>query len=95
MQSMQLLFETPEAAREVAFMLQCEYDGFTTVTVPPIHDTLALRTAIQLTGADFCFAGDHYPLVLSEADTASQVSAQHPAERISRKVELWEDVAPF
>jgi len=91
---MRLLFETPEAAREVAFMLQCEYDGFTMITVAPIHDTLALRTAIELTGADFCFAGDHYPLVLVEEDARSQVSDQQ-AERISRKAELWQDVAPF
>jgi hypothetical protein len=56
---MRLLFETPEAAREVAFMLQCEYDGFTMIMLPSIHDTLALRTAIELTSADFCFAGDH------------------------------------
>jgi hypothetical protein len=49
MRSMQLLFETPEAAREVAFMLQCEYDGFTMMTLPSVHGTLALRTAIDLT----------------------------------------------
>ena len=48
MRSMRLLFETPEAACEVAFMLQCEYDGFTMMTLPPIHDTLALRTAIPI-----------------------------------------------
>jgi hypothetical protein len=93
---MQLLLETPEAAREVAFMLQCEYDGFTMMTVPPIHDTLALRTAIELTSADFCFAGDHHPLVLSStAEAVSKVIDQDPTERISRKAELWQDVAPF
>ncbi|XGV94292.1 MAG: hypothetical protein ACAF41_00195 (plasmid) [Leptolyngbya sp. BL-A-14] len=91
---MRLLFETPEAAREVAFMLQCEYEGFTMITVPPLHDTLALRTAIELTGADFCFAGDHHPLVLTEADAPSQVSDAQ-AERISRKAELWQNIVPF
>ncbi|MBD2077275.1 hypothetical protein H6F86_26030 [Phormidium sp. FACHB-592] len=91
---MHLLFETPEAAREVAFMLQCEYDGFTMITLPSIHDTLALRTAIELTGTDFCFAGDHYPLVLSSTtEDMSQVSDQ-PVERMSRKAELWQDIAP-
>jgi len=96
MRSMRLLFETPEAAREVAFMLQCEYDGFNMITLPPVHDTLALRTAIELTGADFCFAGDHHPLVLSSTAAAtSKVSDQDPAGRISRKAELWQDVAPF
>ncbi|MBW4474907.1 MAG: hypothetical protein KME45_31690 [Stenomitos rutilans HA7619-LM2] len=70
---MRLLFDTPEAAREVAFMLQCDYDGFTMITVPPIHDMLALRTAIELTGADFCCAG-HYPLAKAlAADARSQV----------------------
>jgi hypothetical protein len=93
---MQLLLETPEAAREVAFMLQCEYDGFTMITVPPIHDTLALKTALELAGADFCFAGDHHPLVLSStADAISKVSDQDPAARISRKAELWQDIEPF
>jgi hypothetical protein len=93
---MRLLFETPEAAREVAFMLQCEYDGFTMLTLPSIHDTLALRTAIELTDADFCFAGDHCPLVLAlETNALTRVSASQQAERISRKAELWEDVAPF
>ncbi|XGW00950.1 MAG: hypothetical protein ACAF41_34700 (plasmid) [Leptolyngbya sp. BL-A-14] len=93
---MRLLFDTPEAAREVAFMLQCEYDGFTMITVPPIHDTPALRTAIELTGADFCFAGDHYPLVLAvETNALTRVSANQQAERISRKAELWQDIAPF
>jgi len=78
---MQLLFETPEAAREVAFMLQCEYDGCTMMTLPSMHDTLALRTAIELTGAAFCFAGDHYPLVLPlETEAMSPVSDQQ-AER--------------
>lgn len=93
---MQLLFETPEAAREVAFMLQCEYDDFTMITLPWVYDTLALRTAIELTGADFCFAGDHYPLVLSLTTHAmGPVSDQRSADRISRKAELWQDVPPF
>ena len=56
MRSMRLLFKTPEAAREVAFMLQCKHAGFTMITLPSIH-ALVLRTAIELTGADFCFAG--------------------------------------
>ena len=54
---MQLLFETPEATREVAFMLQCEYDGFTMMTLPSVDDTLALRTASELTEANFCVGG--------------------------------------
>jgi hypothetical protein len=93
---MRLLFETPEAAREVAFMLQCEYDGFNMVTLPPVHDTLVLRTAIALTSAACCFAGDYYPLVLSSTtDALNPMSNQHSAHRISQKAELWQDVAPF
>lgn len=93
---MRLLFETPEVAREVAFMLQYEYGGFTMMTLPSIHDTLPLRTAIELTGADFCFADDHYRLVLAlEANALTRVSASQKVERISRKAELWQDVAPF
>jgi len=93
---MRLLFETSEAAREVAFMLQCEYNGFTMITLPPIHDTLALRTAIELTGADFCFAGDHCPLVLAlEANALTRVRESQQAERISQKAELWQNDVPF
>ena len=93
---MRLRFDTPAVAHAVAFMLQCEYDGFTMITLPPIHDTLALRTALELTGAACCFAGDHYPLVLSStADAISKVSDQDQTERMSRKAELWQDVAPF
>lgn len=96
MRLVRLLFETPEAAQAVAFMLQCEYDGCTMITLPPIHDTLALRTAIELTGADFCFDGDHCPLVLAlGTDALAQVRDQHSADRISRKAELWQDAAPF
>lgn len=70
-------------------MLRCEYDGCTLVTLPLVHDTIALRTAIELTGADFCFEGDYYPLVLplSEKELA-QLSEEQLVERISRKVEL-------
>ncbi len=64
MKSLRLLFETQVAAREVAFMLRCEYDGCNMITLPPMHDILALRTAIELAGANFCSVGDHYPLVL-------------------------------
>ena len=77
-------------------MLQCEYDGFTMITVPPMHDTLALRTAIELTGADFCFAGDHCPLVLAlEANALTRVRESQQAERISQKAELWQNDVPF
>jgi hypothetical protein len=94
--SMRLRFETPEAARAVAFMLQCEYDGCTLLTLPSIHDALALRTAIALTDAACCFAGDHDPLVLSAmADAPNPVSNQHSAHRMSRKAGLWQDVTPF
>lgn len=71
-------------------MLRCEYDGCNMVTLPLVHDPLALRTAIELTGADFCFDGDHYPLVLplSNEDLA-HLNDEHLAEQISQKVELW------
>jgi len=83
---MRLLFEPPEAAREVAFMLQCKYDGFTMITLLPAHDTLALRTAIESLALTYVLmATTHYPLVLSlTADARSQVSDQQ-AERLSRK----------
>ncbi|MBD1866589.1 hypothetical protein H6F93_23295 [Leptolyngbya sp. FACHB-671] len=62
MRPLPLLFETQEAAREVAFMLRCEYDGCNMIMLPPVHEVLALRTAIELASSDFCFDGDCHPL---------------------------------
>ena len=51
---------------------------------------------LERTEADFCFDGDHCPLVLSLAtDVLTPVSDQHSTERISCKAELWEEQAPF
>lgn len=95
MRLQRLLFETQEAAREVAFMLQCEYDGCNMITLPPVYDTLALRTAIDLTGADFCFDGDHYPLVIPLPNyPLTQVSNDQWHQQINRKAELWCDGLP-
>jgi hypothetical protein len=96
MQPLRLLFETQEAAREVAFMLRCEYDGCTMIMLPPVHDTLVLRAAIELTGTDFCFEGDHYPIVLPLSNgEVTHLRDEQLAERISRKAELWCDEVPF
>ncbi|MBD2460789.1 hypothetical protein H6G89_07000 [Oscillatoria sp. FACHB-1407] len=96
MRPLRLLFETREAAREVAFMLRCEYDGCTLITLPPVYDTVALRVAIELTGADFCFDGDHYPLVLPPLkDELTQGSHPPVSDLISRKAELWCNEVPF
>jgi hypothetical protein len=96
MRPLRLLFETQEAAREAAFMLRCEYDGCNMITLPPVHDILALRTAIELTGSDFCFDGDYYPLGLPLSnDERTQLNDEQSGERISRKAELWCDVVPF
>ncbi|HEY9624141.1 MAG TPA: hypothetical protein V6C78_27525 [Crinalium sp.] len=96
MRLLRLLFETQEAAREVAFMLRCEYDGCTMIMLPPIHDTLALRAAIEIAGADFCFDGDHSPIALPlSPEEATRLSDEHLAKRISQKAELWCDEVPF
>ena len=55
MRALRLLLETQEAARGVAFMLQCKYVGCNIITLPPLYDTAGLRTAIELTRAEFCF----------------------------------------
>jgi len=61
----------------VAFRLQCKEGGFTMMTLPPVHDSLALRTAIELADAACCFAGNHHPLVLAlEAAALNPVSHQ-------------------
>lgn len=96
MRPLRLLFETQEAARDVAFMLRCEYDGCNMVTLSSVHDSVALRTAIDLTGADFCFDGDHYPLVLPALDDdLIQFTGEQLVERITQKVELWCIESPF
>jgi hypothetical protein len=96
MRPLRLLFETQAAAREVAFMLRCEYNGCNMITLPPVHDILALRTAIELTGSDFCFDGDHYPLGLPLVnDDLTHLSNEQPTERMNRKAELWCDEVPF
>lgn len=94
MRPIRLLFETQEAAREVSFMLRCDYDGCNMITLSPIHDILAVRTAIELTGADFCFDGDHYPLILPlpQSDLSRD---QHLSSLISQKAELWCNEVPF
>ncbi len=96
MRPLRLLFPTQEAAREVAFMLRCKYDGCNMITLPARYDTLAVTTAIELTGSDFCFDGDHYPLVLPfSREELSQLSDEQLAERISHKFGLWNDLASF
>jgi hypothetical protein len=90
MGSLRLLFETQEAAREVALMLRCEYDGCNMIKLPSVHDTLALRTAIELTGADFCFDGDHYPIVLPFSDNElSGMNREQQAGQVNSRAELW------
>jgi hypothetical protein len=89
---MRLLFETQEAAREVAFMLRCKYDGCTMITLPLLYGAAALTTAIEPTGANFCFEGDHHPLVLPSSDSyLTQLNIQQRSDRISRKAELWHE----
>jgi hypothetical protein len=76
-------------------MLRCQYDGCTMITLPLLYDAAALTTAIDLTGADFCFEGDHHPLVLPLSDNPlTQLDNQQRSDRISRKAELWYE-APF
>lgn len=77
-------------------MLRCEYDGCNWISLPSMHDTVALRAAIELVGAEFCFEGDHYPLVLPalEGEETEGNPAQR-AEQMSRKTQLWCDEVPF
>lgn len=56
------------------------------ITLPPKFDSIALRTAIELTGADFCFDGDHYPIVLPLPESEPDVGQ---TGQIGLKAELW------
>jgi len=90
MRHLRLLFETQTAAREVAFMLRCRYDGCNMVTLPLLYDIAALRTAIDLVRSDFCFDGDYYPLGLPlSSHELNQLTDENLAERIFRKSEVW------
>ncbi len=90
MRPLRLLFETQQAASEVAFMLGCEYDGCNMVTLPLVYDAIALKTAIELTGSDFCFDGDHHPVVLAVPEAKlSSTSSEFQVGRISSKAQLW------
>lgn len=73
MRPLKLLFDSPWAARDIAFMLRGEYDGCNMVTLPSTYDSFALGTAIELTGAEFCFDGDHTPIVLPPIDSSDQI----------------------
>ena len=68
MRPLQLLFDSPSAAQEIAFMMRGDYDGCTLLTLPPLYDSIALRTAIELIGSEFCFVGDSIPIVVPEID---------------------------
>jgi hypothetical protein len=97
MKPLRLLFETQQAASEVAFMLGCDFDGCNMITLPPVYDSIALKTAIELTGADFCFDGDHHPIVLllSEEESNS-LDQQQQTGRITSKAQLWHSLdVPF
>jgi hypothetical protein len=89
MKPLRLLFETQQAAYEVAFMLACEYDGCNMVTVPDTYDAIALKTAIELAGADFCFDGDHHPIVLPLSEPEINSTPGQQAGRITAKAQLW------
>ncbi len=90
MRPLRLLFESQQAAHDVAFMLGLEYDGCNMISLPSVYDTIALRTAIELTGSDFCFDGDHHPIVLPlfEGEPNSD-SPEQQARRVTLKAQLW------
>ncbi len=91
-----LLLETQEAAREVALMLRCEYDGCTMITLPPSYDSATVKLAIDLIGADFCFEGDRclQRLPLSRNGN-NRGSNEHKTKRITLKSKSGYDQAPF
>ncbi|MBD2054622.1 hypothetical protein H6F88_01015 [Oculatella sp. FACHB-28] len=77
-------------------MLRCKYDGCNMIMLPPMYDTLALRTAIELIGSDFCFDGDYYPLTLLQSQEAAiDLNEEEASERISLQSQLWCDKSPF
>jgi hypothetical protein len=77
-------------------MMRGEYDSCNWIALPSMHDTLALRTATELVGAEFCFEGDHYPLVLPPLDRDQiQLHQAQVAEQMNCKAELWCDEVPF
>jgi len=96
MRPLQLLFDSPSAAQEIAFMMRGEYDGCTLLTLPPLYDSIALRTAIELIGAEFCFVGDFIPILVPEIDPFNPTQSVQATHKQSVGNPLtWTDIPPF
>ena len=52
-----LLFDSHDAAVDVAFMLGSEWDGCNGVVVLPNFDEIAVNTAAKLVGSSWCYSG--------------------------------------
>jgi hypothetical protein len=82
---MHLLITPPQAAREIAFMLHCEYDGCNGITLPSDFDVVAVRTAIALMVAQYCLERDALLLptpVNLTPDTTAMLDEDELAEQM-------------
>ncbi|EDX82604.1 hypothetical protein S7335_1308 [Synechococcus sp. PCC 7335] len=68
--SLTLIFHTPQIAQSIAFILRGDWDGFTSVLIPRPVQSIELMTAMELEGVNspmcvfpgmiqFCVQGDH------------------------------------
>lgn len=57
-----LLFDSPTAASEIAFMLGAQWDGCNSV-VMPTRDEVAVNTVARLVGSSWCHQGDSTALL--------------------------------
>lgn len=56
------LFDSSTAAQDIALMLNAEWDGCNSISMPSV-DEVALNTAAQLVGASWCKSGDSVALL--------------------------------
>lgn len=92
---MKLLFDSVQAAREVAYIVRGQYDGCTGVMLPAYYDSVALRTAIELVGAEFCFDGDWMPIApLTEPNEVIMRTDVAIAAQLDERLGAWCQVSP-
>jgi hypothetical protein len=89
---MKLLFNSTQAACEIAYMLRCSYDGCNGIEFPQNYDTFAIRTAIELTKAEFCFEGDS---LLLDLPIFAEGIAPDVTEQLSDGLGSWCYISPF
>ncbi|MDX2241610.1 MAG: hypothetical protein NW224_13075 [Leptolyngbyaceae cyanobacterium bins.302] len=77
-------------------MLRFEYDGCNAVLLPMAYDVVAVRTAIELMGSEFCFEGDGCAIApMLEKECWDGLTDEQLAQRIASRLNAASNLAPF